>query len=83
MWRKGRHSGELAAATAPVYGAGTYNWRFALKSAPLVYVQTAQTTAAHVKVTGLTPGEVYLVDVNAVGAEGPGDYSNPGMGMVV
>jgi hypothetical protein len=80
---QGVHSGELAAATAPVFGASTYNWRFALKSAPLVYVKTAQTTAAHVKAPGLTPGETYLVEVNAVGAEGPGDYSNPGMAMVV
>jgi hypothetical protein len=79
----GKQTGTLAAATAPVFGASTYNWRVALQATPLVYVFTAQTTAAHVKAAGLAPGEVYLVEVNAVGAAGPGDYSNPGMAMIV
>ena len=80
---QGRLSGTLEAATAPIYGASSYNWRVSLQATPLVYVKTAQTTAAHMKASGLTPGETYLVAVNAVGAAGPGDYSNTGVAMIV
>ncbi len=79
----GKQSGKLAAATAPVYGAKSYNWRLALEATPLVYLRTAQTTGSRFNAEGLTPGETYIVTVNAVGADGPGDYSNPGMGMIV
>lgn len=80
---QGNRSGVLFAATAPVFGASTYNWRVSLQATPLVYLHTEQTTAANVRVAGLSPGEIYLVEVNAVGAAGPGDYSNPGMAMIV
>jgi hypothetical protein len=56
---QGTKSGSLAAGTAPVYGAGDYNCRLALASAPTVYVRTAQTTAARLQFDGLTPGESY------------------------
>lgn len=81
--RPGSYSGSLIAATVPIYGAGTYNWRLALHSAPTVYLQTVQTTGARVTFTGLTPGQTYDVAVNAVGASGPGDYSENGSTMVV
>ncbi len=80
---QGPHSGTLRAATVPLYGASSYNWRLALKETPLVYVRTVQTTGARLSADGLTPGETYVVEVNAVGAAGPGDYSNPGMAMIV
>ena len=79
----GPYSGGLVAATVPIYGAGTYNWRVALASAPTVYLQTVQTTASRVKFDGLTPGQTYVVAVNAIGASGPGDWSANGTTMIV
>ncbi|MDQ6859574.1 MAG: fibronectin type III domain-containing protein [Verrucomicrobiota bacterium] len=72
----GTLSGQIDAGTAPIYGAYTYNWRAALASAPDTYVQTLQTTAARVTFEGLTPGQLYSVDVNAVGAAGPSNWSD-------
>jgi hypothetical protein len=80
---QGDKSGSLAAGTAPVYGAGSYNWRLALNSASTVYVQTTQTTAARVQFNGLTPGETYNVEVNAVGASGPSDWSDDGTARII
>ncbi len=47
---QGKRSGVLFAATAPVFGASTYNWRVSLQATPLVYLHTEQTTAAQVRV---------------------------------
>ncbi len=79
----GMVSGQLDASTPPVNGAYTYNWRLALASAPDVYVQTAQTTGGRNVFAGLTPGQVYLVQVCAVGAAGPSNWSNTAKLMVV
>lgn len=80
---RGPHKGTLAAATVPIYGAASYNWRLALASAPTVYVQTTQTTGARVSFRGLTSGETYNVAVNAVGSSGPGDWSDDGATMTL
>ncbi len=80
---QGSKSGAIAAAPAPVYGAGSYNWRLALASAPTVYVQTAQKTGARVTFEGLTPGETYNVEVSAVGSNGPSDWSDDGTMRVI
>jgi hypothetical protein len=76
-------SGTLDASTTPLTGAYTYNWRLALASAPGVYVQTAQTTAASTSFASLTPGQTYNVEVSAVGSAGTGDWSTAGQLMVV
>ena len=80
---QGRLSGRLDASVPPIYGASTYNWRLALASAPNTYVQTAETTGGRVTFEGLTPGEAYLVTVNAVGTAGPSDWSDAAEIMVV
>jgi hypothetical protein len=80
---QGPYSGSLKAATAPVYGVGAYNWRLALASAPTVYVQTAQTMGGRVDLTGLTVPAAYNVAVQAVGAEGPGDWSEVGTATII
>jgi hypothetical protein len=66
-----------------VPNAYIYNWRVALASAPDVYLQQTQTTAADDLFSGLTPGQIYLVDVNVVGTAGPSDWSGtaPLMGV--
>jgi hypothetical protein len=80
---QGSLTGELNATTPPVFGAYTYNWRVALASAPNVFVQQSQTTAARNTFVGLTPGQTYRVQLNAVGSAGPSDWSDDGELMVV
>ena len=70
-------SGQLHANAAPVAGAAIYNWRLATAAAPTVVVQSAQTTAANNTFTDLTAGVVYNTAVNAVGAAGTGNWSDP------
>jgi hypothetical protein len=81
--KQGTSSGQLKAATPPVYGGMSYNWRVARAAAPTVYVQTTQTTAASTTFDGLTAGEIYNVEANTVGAAGPSDWSDPGSLMVI
>ena len=79
----GERSGDLAAKLEPLYGASTYNWHVSIATSPGTPVQTAQTTAASNIFTGLTPGVVYQITANAVGAEGPSDWSDPATQMVI
>ena len=80
---QGELSGTLRAVISPVNGASAYNWRVALASAPTVYVQTAQTTGGRNTFAGLTPGQTYNVEANAVGAAGVSDWSDAGSLMVI
>lgn len=80
---QGPLSGTLTASTSPIYGAGVYNWRLALASAPLAYLQTAQTMGARHTFDGLAAGQIYNVEVSAVGTAGPSDWSDDGTMMVV
>ena len=81
--RQGPVTGLLKARTGKIAGANASNWRIALASAPLVYVQTAQTTGARHDFPGLTPGETYIVEVNALGAAGASDWSPSTSLMVI
>ena len=81
--KQGELSGQMVATTAPIYGASAYNWRVALASAPNTYVRTGQTVGARNTFDGLTPGELYNVQVNAVGAAGPSDWSVAGQLRVI
>ena len=83
MVTQGAVTGSITVAAPPVYGASSYNWSVALDSAPEVDVQTAQTTGARATFSGLTPGKVYLVSLNAVGAAGVSDWSDSGSLMVI
>ena len=46
-------------------------------------MKTAQTTGARAEFTGLTPGQTYVVFLNAVGTAGTSDWSDGGTLMVV
>jgi hypothetical protein len=74
--KQGALTGEIDASTPPVPGAYAYNWRVALAPTPTVYVQTDQTTGARNTFPGLVPGQVYNVELNALGSAGPSDWSN-------
>lgn len=75
-------TGTLNVATSPINGAGIYNWQLALASAPTTVLKTDQTPGARTSFDGLTPGQVYCVRVNAVGAAGQSDWSDDGSTMV-
>jgi hypothetical protein len=79
----GARTGELHAVAKPLVGAAIYNWRVTTAAAPTVVVQTAQTTAASNTFTGLTPGVVYNIEVNALGSAGPSNWSDPVPQMAV
>jgi hypothetical protein len=79
----GHRTGELSGSFSPVAGASAYNWRVTTATEPEVAVLSVQSTAASNTFTGLTPGVVYRVQANAVGAAGPSDWSVPVPQMVV
>jgi hypothetical protein len=79
---QGPVSGSLSASTPPINGAYIYNWRVALASAPTVFVKQVQSTAASNTFDGLTPGQIYNVQLNAVGTAGASDWSGPGELMI-
>lgn len=54
-----------------------------MESAPEVSVPTAQTTGARTEFSRLTPGKVYVIALNAVGAAGVSDWSDYGSLMVI
>jgi hypothetical protein len=70
------HSGQMVAQVNPVFGASSYTWRLTPATAGATVV-TLQTTAANTEFTGLTPGVNYTVTVNALGAAGASEWSNP------
>ena len=79
----GTRSGQLTTKVEPVQGASIYNWRVTASSSPDNPVQTRQTTGARHTFSGLTPGIVYNVEVNALGAAGPSNWTGPARLMVV
>lgn len=81
--KQDEYSGQMTASVGLVYGASAYNWRLALASAPNTYVETAQTVSARVTFKGLTPGQLYNVECNAVGAAGPSNWSTAGQLRVI
>ena len=78
----GSRSGELDAAVDAVFGASIYNWKL-INTATGATVQTAQTTASYCTFADLIPGVIYAVTANAVGAAGPGDWSDSASQMAV
>lgn len=83
LLRNGPVTGSVTARTSKVNGAYTYNWRAALASAPTVYVRTAQTTGARAIFEGLSGGQTYNVELNAVGTAGASDWSGVSSIMAV
>jgi hypothetical protein len=80
--KQGIVSGMIVASANPVFGASIYNWTCTANT-PGAVPLTAQGTAASWEFDGLTPGVIYTVAVNAVGAAGPSNWSNAVSLMVV
>jgi hypothetical protein len=53
-----------------------------MKRTPTVYVKQAQSTAVSNMFDGLTPGQIYDVQLNAVCSAGTSDSSGPGELMI-
>ena len=81
--RRPELSGQLKARCAAVANAGSYQWRYATSLAPASWTEVAPTMAANVTLENLTPGTTYVVQVRAIGSQGPSDWSDPAMLMVV
>jgi len=73
----GSQLGQLVAKVNPVFGAANYNYRLTPGTAGATPV-TEQDTASTHTFSGLTAGVNYKIEVNALGAAGPSDWSNPG-----
>ena len=80
---QGKVSGTIKVSTQPIYGASLYTVRIAKASAPETYLVTRQSTSTRSTFEGLTPGELYNVEMNAIGAAGPSDWSDVGTIRVV
>lgn len=77
LLRHGAQTGEIKAKTRSIRGVFIYNWQITQAGAPEQVLQTLQTTGATATFTKLTPGQVYHIRGNAVGAAGATDWSGP------
>jgi hypothetical protein len=62
---------------------GSYQWRYATTAAPTAWTLLDPTMAANIPLNGLVPGTQYIVQVRAVGSQGPSDWSDAATLMVV
>lgn len=76
-------TGQAISTTKPVDFTYIYNWRVALASKPDDFVQHGQSTGGRTEFEGLTPGQKYVFQCNAVGTAGTSDWSNAGSRMVI
>ena len=81
--RRPELSGQLKARGDVVAKASAYQWRYATSLTPTSFTQTDPTTAASTTLENLTPGTVYVVQVRAIGSQGPSDWSDAAMLMAV
>ena len=80
--KQGPLTGLLIAKASPVFGAAIYNWT-CTPNTPGAVPMTYQSTATNWTIGGLTPGVIYAVAVNAVGAAGPSNWSSAVSLMVI
>jgi hypothetical protein len=80
---RGKATGQLKARCNAVPQASSCQWRYATAAAPTVWTLADPTAAASIVLTALAPGTVYVVQVRAVGTQGPSDWSDSATLMVV
>ena len=80
---RGTMSGQLKARCNTVPKVGSYQWRYATTAAPTAWNPVDTTLAASITLSGLVRGTEYVVQVRAVGALGPSDWSVASTLMVV
>jgi hypothetical protein len=72
----GAQLGQLVASVNPVFGAANYNYRLT-PNTPGATPIIEQDTASWHTFSNLTAGVNYNIEVSALGAAGPSDWSNP------
>ncbi len=70
------YEGQADLTCEVVDGAGTYEWQCRLHTEGSTWETKSSTTARKTKITGLTPGQQYAFRVRAIGAAGPGPWSD-------
>jgi hypothetical protein len=81
--KQGAVSGTLGCRADAPDNASSFEWRYATAAAPNTYISGGITTACRTTLKGLTPGTTYTVQVRAIGAAGPSDWSDPAVLMVI
>ncbi|MEO7317951.1 MAG: fibronectin type III domain-containing protein, partial [Chthoniobacteraceae bacterium] len=72
----GDNEGEIDLGWNPVRGAGSYEVQCKVNDGTSQFAPVKTVTGSSLKATGLTPGSVYAFRVRAVGAAGPGAWSD-------
>jgi hypothetical protein len=73
---RGKLTGQLRARCNVVARAASYQWRIASAQAPTAWLPADPSSSAHATLSGLTAGTSYVVQVRAIGSQGPGDWSD-------
>lgn len=68
--------GQIDLSCDAVNGARTYEWQCRVHTENSTWENVKSTTTRKVSVTGLTPGQQYAFRVRAIGAAGPGPWSD-------
>jgi len=72
----GPQLGQLTARINPVFGAASYNYRLTPNTPGAVPIIEQDTASVHI-FKNLIAGVIYKLEVNALGAAGTSDWSNP------
>jgi hypothetical protein len=81
--KRGPNSGQITARCNRTPQAGAYEWRYAYAATPTAWVEVDSTFAASVVIEGLVPTTQYIVQVRALGTNGPSDWSDSAGVIVV
>ncbi len=72
----GDNEGEIDLSCDPVSGANSYEWQCRLHADGNAWQGAKNSTTSKITLEGLTPGALYAFRVRAIGAAGPGAWSD-------
>lgn len=72
----GDNEGEIELSCDPVSGASSYEWQCRLHEGSPPWQAVKTSTNSRITATGLTPGALYAFRARAIGAAGPGPWSD-------
>ena len=74
--KAGDDEGKVGLRCKSVTGAGSYEWQCRLRADAASWQPAKLSTTVRITLTGLTPGVLYAFRVRAIGAAGPGAWSD-------